>query len=140
MNTSMGVHHTCSAANSAYTTQMNKTNHCFLFTNRQNPDISDIPIKVCKSCMNWLPLMLFSVNAAPEAHCCQDFLINAQCTLWFPAGSTNFTGLTVEVLVQYYPNYLNSNCVQREWRMYLHCKDFEFAHHVLHSCSSPMEL
>lgn len=103
-----------------YERHLNKTHHCFLFTNRQNTDLSDIQIKVCNNRVIWLPVM-FSVNAAQEAHCCQAFLINTQCRLWSPVGSTTFTGLTVEVLVQYYPVCLKPRCVLEVWGTKLIC-------------------
>ena len=65
----------------------------------RNPDVSDIPIKVCKNSVMWLPLALFSVNTAPGHACCRAFLIHAQCRLWYPVSSTTLTGLTVEVLI-----------------------------------------
>lgn len=111
---------------------LNKNNHCFLFNDRENPDVSDIPIKVCKNSVIRLPLVQFSVNAAPEALCCQVFLINAQRRLWYPLGSNTFTGLTVEVLVQYYSICPRPWCVQSiqaHWLCY--CDYFKLANHVL---------
>lgn len=69
---------------------LNKANYCFFCSQRENPDISDIPIKVCKNSVMWPPLVLFSVNTALEARLLSGFSYQHTVYTMVPCGLHHF--------------------------------------------------